>query len=664
MIGRDLRTSRTFAEIEALCTLIRRPGLNVISDALEPDVSANGQFVAFTGVVVEDALTGALPTRICLADRASGDVRTLTEGSGVERLPRIAPDGLSIAYLSDPERRGDWQLRILDIATGKRVGGADVDGWVEYLQWSPNGRRVLLGVAGRGAHLASGQGATELNLEAAEFPAWMPVIESSDESAAWRRLWVFDSVDGSVEAIGPSDANVWEAAWCGDEQVVAVTSPGPREGLWYSAHLELLGVESGRKVLLRPEAQLGWPSGTPSGGRIAIVEAFSSDRQIVAGDLVVVDTATAVATRVDTAGIDVTFTSWRSDDCLLIAGHRGLESVVAVYNSASDVLEETWASSELTSAGRYLSVAGIGVNGDCVLIGENFTTAPELAVIEAGQYRAIRSFDVGYNDAASAIQSVEQCSWIAADGLELQGLLLRPFGASPHPLVVYVHGGPILHSRPSFLGRMPLALALVRAGYAVFYPNPRGSSGRGQAFARMVQGDLGGADTGDLLAGVDALVERGHADPTRIGVTGISYGGFQSCWLVTRDTRFAAAVPVSPHTNQTTAQLLSNISEFMPLFLQDAYDDPAGKYTQRSPVMFARHVVTPTLCVAGARDECTPPEEAAQFHRALREHGVESELVIYPEEGHGVRNYPAVIDFIARSVMWFRKHMPPREDTP
>jgi dipeptidyl aminopeptidase/acylaminoacyl peptidase len=198
---------------------------------------------------------------------------------------------------------------------------------------------------------------------------------------------------------------------------------------------------------------------------------------------------------------------------------------------------------------------------------------------------------------------------------------------------------------------------LLRHGYAIFFPNPRGSAGRGQDFARRVLGDMGGADTFDYLAGIDHLVEAGIADPSRLGVTGASYGGYMSAWLITQDERFAAAVAVAPVTNKVTQRFLSNIPHFVDLFLADVHTNFGGRYFQRSPVMYAHKVKTPTLSICGALDRCTPPEEAAQFHSALSENGTPSLLVTYPEEGHGIRAFPALLDCTARIVAWFEAHM-------
>jgi dipeptidyl aminopeptidase/acylaminoacyl peptidase len=169
---------------------------------------------------------------------------------------------------------------------------------------------------------------------------------------------------------------------------------------------------------------------------------------------------------------------------------------------------------------------------------------------------------------------------------------------------------------------------------------------------------MGGADTSDCLSGLDHLVGRGIADPARLGVTGLSYGGFMTSWLITQDTRFAAAVAVAPITNHVTEHLVSNIPQFVALFLDDHYNNLGGKYFTRSPIMQAHMAKTPTLSICGALDRCTPPEEAIQFHHALLENGVESALITYPEEGHGVHKLPAAMDYAARIVAWFETHMP------
>jgi dipeptidyl aminopeptidase/acylaminoacyl peptidase len=659
MIQNDIRDTDLYRDAEALYRSLRQPGTGLISDAAEVNVSEDGERAVFAGVMIEE-VKGSPPTRLCQLDLRSGDTRVLTFGPNTDRSPKCSPDNRSVAFLSDRHAAGDFQLYLLDLTTGGVRSTPPVAGWVEYLQWSPDGTHILLGVAGHGADVAGGQGAITSQHKAEPQPSWMPKVEVGVEDHHWRRAWVYKLQTDQVRPVSPPHLNIWEAAWCGNDALAVITSEGPSEGLWYQARFQWLDlIQEDCRPIYVPEFQLGCPAASPSGRHLAVVEGICSDRWIVAGDLHVIDTVSGKVQRLNTHAIDVTYCEWRSDDTLLVAGHRGFDTVVGLYEVAG-AFKEVWASREITTAGKYITVSGIGSAGDCLLVGEGFLRAPEIGRLQRGQYETVKSFDRGYRDRAQAISAVECVTWTAPDGLEIQGWLLKPRRNAPHPLILDIHGGPVWHWRPRWLGRANAwhTLMLLERGYAVLFPNPRGSTGRGQDFIRRVLGDMGGADTYDCLSGLDALVSRGLADPQRIGVTGASYGGFMTSWLITQDSRFAAAVSVAPVTNQVTEHLVSNIPHFVKLFLADTYTRPGGKYFQRSPVMHAHRAKTPTLNICGALDRCTPPEEAIQFHNALRENGVPSILVTYPEEGHGVRKFPAAIDYAARVVGWFNEHMP------
>jgi len=654
----DLRDSELFEEATQLYSAARQPGTGRITDAIEVSTSPDGKSVVFAGMMT-DALEGAQKTRICLTDLADGDTKVLTFGPNSDRLPKFAPNGRSVAFLSDRHKAGDFQLYLLDLDTGAARETPRVDGWVEYLNWSPDGACILLGVAGHGADRSSGQGAVASKRTDDAQPSWMPDVQTGDEAFRRRIIVIYELKDGSLRKTGPDDLNIWEAGWCGNHAIAAIASRGAGEGLWYGAQLHLINIDSGiAKQVYKPRDQLGWPACSPSGKWIAFVEAVCSDRGAVAGDLRIVDAHSGAVRNIDTRQIDVSHLEWRSDGVLLFAGHRAFETVTALYEPNADLCEEIWASDEITTGGLYIKVSGLGDRGDCALIGENFMTAPEIAVIRDGRYRVVKSLEAAFVDQLECLASVETLSWTAPDGLEIHGYLLKPKGAAPFPTILHIHGGPVWHWRPTWLGRAGIPfLMLLKRGYAIFYPNPRGSSGRGQDFARRIVGDMNGTETFDFLSGLDALVERGIADADRIGITGGSYGGNMTCWLVTQDNRFAAAVPVCPHTNQVTTRLMSNIPHFVDIMLQDEFTNTGGKYYTRSPITFANNVTTPTLNIAGALDKCTPPEEAIQFHNALSLRDVESLLVIYPNEGHGVRNFPAIMDYSARLVGWFEDHV-------
>ncbi len=655
---RDIRDTVGYREAEALLRELRQPGTGQISDAIEANVAPDGHRVLFTGTIVE-SLTGAAPTRICSADLATGETRVLTLGPNSDRLPKFSPSGREAAFLSDRHRAGDFQLYLLDTGSAAVRAALPVQGWVEYFHWSPDGRSILLGVAGHGADVAGGQGAITSRQVAADIPSWLPSIDTGDETWRWRRAWVYEIDSGALRQVSPAHLNVWEVVWCGNDAIAAVCSPGPGEGLWYSANLQHIDLRTGEsRELYTPKDQLGWPAASPAGKQLAVVEAVCSDRGIVAGDLLLIDVISGQRERIDTREVDVSHVEWRSERTLLIAGHRGFETVVMLHEAGKT--KQIWHSAEITSTSRFASVSGWGTTGDCVLLAEGYSRAPEVGVIRQGEYRTVKSFDLGYAAQAQAIAAVERVSWTAPDGLAIQGWLLLPKGEAPHPLVLNIHGGPVSMWKPTWLGR-PRAvvnLMLLKHGYAVFLPNPRGSAGRGQGFARRVVGDMGGADTYDYLSGLDHLVERGLADPKRLGVMGISYGGYMTSWLITQDARFAAAVSVAQISNQVTQHLISNIPTFVSLFLDDRFDNPGGRYFQRSPIMHARKASTPTLNICGALDRCTPLSEGLQFHSALLENGVRSVLAAYPEEGHGIQKLPAAIDYTARVLAWFQTFMP------
>jgi dipeptidyl aminopeptidase/acylaminoacyl peptidase len=220
-----------------------------------------------------------------------------------------------------------------------------------------------------------------------------------------------------------------------------------------------------------------------------------------------------------------------------------------------------------------------------------------------------------------------------------------------------VHGGPTHAVRSTWTGRDPELSCLVARGYAVLRPNPRGSTGRGAAFAEAVRWDMGGLDVDDLVSGVQHLVDTGVADPARLGIAGISYGGFMASWVPTRTDVFAASVARSPCTDWLLQHLTSNIAEFDRRFVAGRPFDPGSQYAERSPLRHVDDIGTPMLLIAGLGDLATPPSQAQVLYTALRERGIDTQLVLYPEEGHGVRQPLTVADQCARMIAWFDGHL-------
>ena len=325
-MDRDLRQTPLSKEVEAFYRQAFEPGFGTITGANDPRPSPDGHAVAFTGTRL-DELVGEPRSRICLADVQAGSFRQVTDGPNDDLYPRWSPDGTRLSFRSDRAQAGRSQLYMLDVSSLDQVTALpEVPGTVEYHSWSPDGTRILLGVAGLGADQAGASGSGTVR-DDADLPSWVPSVESPDNvDREWRRLWVLDVGAGSVTPLTREGTNVWEACWCGRDEVLAIVSQAPGEEAWYAASLTSIDATTGaERTLVTSEVQLGVPVASPDGSRAAVIEAVCSDRLIVAGDVLLVDPRTGEARRADTGGVDVTSLDWRTDDRLLYMGLRGRE---------------------------------------------------------------------------------------------------------------------------------------------------------------------------------------------------------------------------------------------------------------------------------------------------------------------------------------------------
>jgi dipeptidyl aminopeptidase/acylaminoacyl peptidase len=231
----------------------------------------------------------------------------------------------------------------------------------------------------------------------------------------------------------------------------------------------------------------------------------------------------------------------------------------------------------------------------------------------------------------------------------------------PLPLLTVVHGGPSWCWGGYFSDSEPNSVLLAGAGYAVLLPNPRGSNGRGHAFAQAVIDDPGGKDFDDIMAGVDMCIETGIADPDRLGISGLSYGGYMTAWAVTQTDRFAAAVAHSVISDWVSFHLTADISAFDDFIIGRDWAAPEGPYVRRSPVYHATNCTTPTLIIQGAMDTCTPVWQAQELYAAIVRAGADAELVIYPREGHCPFERAHARDAIVRTQAWFDRYLKPQQ---
>ena len=299
-----------------------------------------------------------------------------------------------------------------------------------------------------------------------------------------------------------------------------------------------------------------------------------------------------------------------------------------------------------------LDPAAIGAPGAVAVIGQRPAGVPELAIRAAGGWVPIAR---AVGEATDV--DVHEVSWESTDGLVINGLLVAGAGTAPRSLVVHVHGGPAnLWHRGLTYG----TLALVAAGHAVLLPNPRGSVGRGQDYARANLEDPAGLELSDLITGVDHYLRRCPEAEGRVAFVGGSYGGYLTACAATTTGRAAAAAMISGHPDLVSARHGSNNGFFYDRLLgAPPYGiEMAATYLRRSPIVHVTPNTAPTLILHGADDRCTPVAQAVEFHTALSDAGVPTQLVVYPREGHGISEPDHQVDLWSRVCSWFDRFLP------
>jgi dipeptidyl aminopeptidase/acylaminoacyl peptidase len=605
----------------------------------EVELSRDGARVAFTVAPSCREQGEPLLTRLWVGD-VDGAPAPRGEPGASEALPRYSPDGARLAFACDRGHTGRMSLWLDDRELGT------IHGSVEEIRWSPDGQALLVLAADLGSDRAGAATATKIQ----EAGAAEDDPKVRRPAQHWRRLWLVDAATGDTREAGPEGVNVFELGWAGGK-VAAICTDEPSEGAWYDAWIGLIDLDS-RTVerIHTPQWQLQCPR-ISAGGRVAWIEGFASDRYVVCGTVHVLGVGPLAPE------LDVTWINFAGENTLCCAGRRRSASFIG--RLAIDGSFEEVAGGDFLIGHRFGPVATASADGSRFAATFESPEDPnEVVLFDHTGRRALTSLNAS---ASPALRSTDWRAyrWESFDRLEIEGLLAVPRGHNgvALPLLVLVHGGPTDAWPWAFTLTNGLPQLLASAGYACLLPNPRGSQGRGPEFAQANLGDMGGGDLQDILAGIDALVRDGIVDDARVAIAGGSYGGFMSSWAVTQTDRFAAAIPYAVVTNWLSFHNTTNVGQFDRLFLQADPYDPAGEYVKRSPVYHAHKCHTPTLILHGEVDLCTPVSQATEFYNALVEAGCETELVVYPREGHGWTEREHHIDAWSRIHGWLERHM-------
>jgi dipeptidyl aminopeptidase/acylaminoacyl peptidase len=578
----------------------------------------------------------------------------LTSGGSSDQAPTWSADGRRIAFLSDRITPGH-QLPYTMAADGsdQRLASTLV-GSAESVSWSGDDSQLLVLAADPGSYGLDWSARAVNGAEQASDPM---VRRPGD---ARRRLFLIDLTNGSAHEVGPPDLSVWAVDWDGANTVVAVTSNDHSGSGWYQGEVVTLDLSARTaRLMYTPRWQTEGLALSGDGAHVAVVEGYASDHGLVSGSVMVVELSSGAVKdpwpELQTVGI----AAWCDSDSLWYARTDGTGTACGrIYLDGR--CEEVW---------REDAFIGDAVTTPACVVTDGAATvwtthqahgvAPELATFDHGarQWTRLTSFNDHITD-GRVFPDASTIRWKGEDGVDIEGVLMTPTGETgPFPTIVCVHGGPTWNWGAYFSDSEPNAVLLASAGYACVMPNPRGSIGRGHDFAQAVIGDGGGIDFRDIMAGVDHCVAAGITDPGRLGIAGLSYGGYMAGWAVGQTDRFGAAVAMSVVSNYVSFHLTSEVWWYDKAILTGDWQDTSSQYAERSPVTHAHRATTPTLILQGAEDRCTPPSQAEELFTALSEADVDVELVVYPREGHVPVERAHALDAINRTQAWFDKHL-------
>lgn len=651
----DIRGSSAYQRAQAHFEAMAGSSAGTLAEFRELSASPAGDLLAATSLVL-DQLAGVPQRRVVLMDSTTGNSTPL-ESDGETWGPVFSPaPGTLLAIerlVSAPPRLGVWT------ANGRRrVMAPDTGCIVEAARWTADGHAIVMLAAESGADRPAASGSGGFEDIGIERPEWLPEIDDGSDAGRTRRVWRWQPAAATLEPIDAGGLCIWEADPCGSAQVLAIASRGAREGDWYQAGLYLLD-GSRQQLICAPDAQLALPRAAPNGRLGACIRGFSSDRTLVAGDILLVDLDGGSERTLDIAGVDATWIEWRSATRIVFMGMRGFETVVGETDITTGETRELYVTRMSLPRGATKYPGGALLPNGVVAMRDAYDSYPELISLSDRGVQSLKSLaHAGSEEWRARCGQHLEYSWLGRDGLEINGHLVLPpaNGCAPPPLIVFAHGGPVYSHRNTWGLNNIFTPLLVREGFAVLHPDPRGSAARGQAFARLVQGDMGGEDVHDISTGIDQLARDGLIDAGSVAAMGRSYGGFISaCLSMARP--LSAVIAMNNAADWYSRHYTANNPEFNRIFLLDEPGNLTGRYFSRSLVRNAHRVCAPTLNVVGLMDRSSRATQGLSFHRALCEAGKTSTLVSYRHEGHHIDRIEAQIDLCGRMLSWLDRHL-------
>jgi len=570
-----------------------------------------------------------------MADAHTREVRRYTASAKADRSPRWSPDGKTLAFLSN--RGEETQIYLLPGDGGEARALTKGKNSAGEFAWSPDGKRI--------AFLAQEPKTDEEERKEKD---------KDDERVAdvmdkVRRLWIVEVESGAVRQITKGEWEVKSIDWSPDGKTVyAIATDRPHTDQWLDRIVAIAMGDGAVREIVAPRGPIGDMHVSRDGATIAFVGSRVDGPS--PHDLFVVAAGGGAARNLTATSLDRPFYSykWLADGSIEALVGTGFTS--RLYRVTQDGRVEA-----LPAFPVHPSSFDAAASGEIAFVGETTTEAPELWIAKAGgAAERVSNFHAAWKDVA--LSKPEFFRYRSFDGVEIEAELLKPLGYKEGkrvPLIVDVHGGPTGAWRDRFdrWGQL-----LATRGYAVLYPNVRGSTGYGEKFVEMNRADWGGGDFKDVMAGVDYLIAKGVADPERLGIGGWSYGGYMSAWAITQTTRFKASIVGAGLSDLAAEYGTEQGPEYDEWFFGLPYEN-LDKFLASSPIRYVKNARTPTLILHGKEDPTDPIGQGQQLYRALKRYDVPVEFVIYPRELHPVREEKHTLDLLRRVIEWYDKYV-------
>ena len=623
----------------------------------QPVVNIGGTRIAYVKIVPpsNDSKSRSSYREIWVTDIDGTNQRKFTSSPNNSWSPQWTPNG-NLSFLSIRKAyHKSTQVYTIPTDGGEATPLTDHSGGIGSYKWSPNGRWIAF--TSRDKESIESQKMKKNGLD-------MIVM---GESQLYNRLWIYDVESKTYETIFRQDLNVSLFEWSPDSKfIIFQAAEKVNTDLEYlESSIYLVKAPSGnpRKIAETP-GKLSSMSISPNSDQLAFLGAISYNDPLAQSIFVLnINNGKSKLVTPDfkESFVDV---EWIDDQTVIGLSQRGTKTVLSTIFLTENLPEEVFNQNDVLAPKQIISSFSFHKYTKQLVITANSNQHPNELYV--GLYNSKKMKRITFLNASLAdiqLSKQETISWKARDGKTIEGVLTYPLvyrDGKRYPLILQIHGGPEGVSLDGWNTRVTYPVQLLAAnGYFVLEPNYRGSAGRGVAYSKLDHDDLGGEEFNDVLKGIDYLIKKGFVDKNQVGTGGWSYGGYFSALAATKySNRFKASMVGAGLTNMISFMGTTDIPyEMSVVHWNQWWFDNQELHWDRSPLSHINKAGTPTLVIHGLRDERVHPEQGMQLWQALKIKNVDTELVLYPREPHGIIERPHQLDYMERLINWYKKYV-------